>query len=115
MSWKVPVPWPDLAFKLGHGAIAVLALLTAVFWPRAGQPALLLSLDSGGTRPALAPVLDWVAAEDALIESFDPLTSRIIVRAPSGASLLRAVKNGMLPIAASADSCGANAEQGSAT
>ncbi len=105
----------DLAFKVGHGVIAVLALLTALFWPRAGQPALLLSLTGDKAQPALAPALTWVAAENARIESIDPLTLRIIVRAPSSASLLRALKDGILPIAANADGCGAIAGQGSGT
>lgn len=106
------MPSPDQALKLGYGAIVVLVLLSALFWPRAGEPALLLPLAAKGTQPGLVPALAWVADEGARIESIDPFTSRIVVRAPSGASLLRALRDGMLPIAADGSGCTAPTRSG---
>jgi hypothetical protein len=85
-----------------HAAGVTLALTAALVWPRPGQAALLVPLAGGDTRSAIA----WAAREDAPLLALDTSRGRIIARITDNASLLRALGEGILPLAARAPGCG---------
>lgn len=84
-----------------HGAAACFALVAALAWPRAGQAALLVPI---GTSD-LGTVLRWADREDASLLQIDTGKGRVVARVSSDASLLNAIGEGILPIAARTPSC----------
>jgi hypothetical protein len=90
----------DRILLAGHVAALAVALLLAVFWPRPGEPALLLPMTTG-PQAALA----WAEREGAPFLSLDTRAARIVARVPSDASLARALAAGVLPLSAEATGC----------
>jgi hypothetical protein len=86
-----------------HAAGVTLALTAALVWPRPGQAALLVPLGATDTRAAIA----WAAQEDAPLLALDTSRGRIIARITDNASLMRALRHGILPLAARAPGCNA--------
>jgi hypothetical protein len=84
-----------------HGFALVLALTTALAWPRVGEAALLVPLAPDGSAQAYA----WAEAEGAEFLAIDPAGTRVIARIPSGDSLLSALASGILPVAARPRTC----------
>ena len=84
-----------------HAAGVTLALAAALVWPRPGQAALLVPLGTGDPRTAIA----WASREKAPLLALDTSRGRIIARVTDNASLLRALGDGLLPLAARATGC----------
>lgn len=84
-----------------HGAGVALALVAALAWPRTGQAALLVPVGNSD----LGTVLRWADREQASLLRLDTANGRVIARVDGNASLLSAVSQGILPIAARAPSC----------
>ena len=90
---------------LGINAAGVALALTAAFvWPRPGQAALLIPLGSGDPREVIA----WAAREDAPLLALDTASGRVIARVTDNAGPLRALGQGIVPIAVRAPGCGAD-------
>lgn len=90
-----------------HAAGVTLALVAALVWPRPGQAALLVPLADGDARRVIA----WADREEAPLLALDTSRGRIIARIADNASLLRALGEGILPIAARAPGCQSGAER----
>lgn len=90
-------------FGLHAGGVA-LALAAALVWPRAGQAALMVPLGSADTRT----VLGWAAQEDAPLLVLDTASGRVVARMTDNRSMLRALGQGIVPVAASAPGCRAD-------
>lgn len=86
-----------------HAAGVVLAMAATLVWPRPGQAALLVPLGGSDARSVIA----WAAREEAPLLALDTSRGRIIARITDNASLLRALGQGILPLAARAPSCAA--------
>jgi hypothetical protein len=84
-----------------HGAALALALLAALGWPRVGEPALLLT--PGDAR--LSRALAWASREQAEYLAIDTQAGRVIARIPSTQSLVRALGQGIVPVAARGAGC----------
>lgn len=84
-----------------HAAGAVLALAAAFVWPRAGQAALMVPLGGADTRT----VIGWAAQENAPLLALDTTSGRVIARMADNRSMLRALGQGIIPIAAPAPGC----------
>lgn len=87
-----------------HAAGVVLALAAALVWPRPGQATLLVPLGGSDTRSVIA----WAAREEAPLLGLETSRGRIIARVTDNASLLRALGQGILPLAARAPGCAAD-------
>lgn len=90
-----------------HGTGVTLALVAALVWPRPGQAALLVPLGRSDARAVIA----WASREDARLLALDTSRGRIIARITDNASLLRALREGILPIAARAPGCQSGPER----
>jgi hypothetical protein len=90
-----------------HASGVTLALVAALVWPRPGQAALMVPL---GGRDARA-VVAWASREDVRLLALDTSRDRIIARITDNASLLRALAEGILPIASRARGCQAGPER----
>lgn len=86
-----------------HAAGVILALAAALVWPRPGQAALLVPLGGSDARELIA----WAAREEAPLLALDTSRGRVIARVTDNASLLRALRQGILPLAARAPGCAA--------
>ena len=87
---------------LGLNAAGVmLALVAALVWPRPGQAALLVPLNGSDARSVIA----WAQREEAPLLALDTSRGRGIARVTDNASLLRALGQGILPLAARAPGC----------
>lgn len=75
----------------------MLALVAALVWPRPRQAALL-----SDTRSVIA----WAAREEAPLLALDTTRGRVIARITGNAGLLRALGEGILPLAVRAPGCG---------
>lgn len=84
-----------------HGSAAVLTLVAALVWPRAGQAALLVPLAGND----LGTVLRWADSQSAPLLALDTTNGRVIARISSNRSLLSAVGSGIVPIAARNPDC----------
>lgn len=84
-----------------HAAAVALALTAALFWPRAGQAALLVPLGSGGMRS----VLQWADHAHAPLLAIDSTTGRVIARIVDNQSLFSAIGAGILPVATQTAGC----------
>lgn len=84
-----------------HGTAVVLALLAALYAPRAGGAALLVPLADHD----LAGVLRWSDAAGAELLALDSASGRVIVRIADNRSLVSALGAGLLPLAARARGC----------
>lgn len=84
-----------------HGVGIVLTLVTALVWPRAGQPAVLMSI-GGGDR---ASVLRWTAHEQAQLITFDSSSGRVVARIADHRSLMSAIAAGIIRVATRAPGC----------
>jgi hypothetical protein len=84
-----------------HGAGVALALSAALVWPRAGQAALMVPLAGRDTRT----VIGWAAHEDTPLLALDTARGRIVARVTDNRSLLRALGQGILPLAVRAPGC----------
>lgn len=80
----------------------MLALVAALVWPRPGQAALLVPLGGSDTRSVIA----WAAREEAPLLALDTTRGRVIARITGNADLLRALGEGILPLAVRAPGCG---------
>lgn len=80
----------------------VAALVAALVWPRPGQAALLVPLGGSDTRSVIA----WAAREEAPLLALDTTRGRVIARITGNAGLLRALGEGILPLAVRAQGCG---------
>ncbi|WP_285711199.1 hypothetical protein [Erythrobacter oryzae] len=87
-----------------HAAGATLALAAALVWPRPGQAALLVPLGTGDARAPIA----WAVQENAPLLALDTSRGRVIARVTDNAGLLRALGQGILPLAVRAPGCGAD-------
>lgn len=90
-----------------HGLALPFALATALAWPRVGEPALLLSL---GDAP-MARAFAWAESEKAEFLAIDGTAGRVIARIPSNDSLLRALAQGIVPVAARAAGCAPSSQE----
>lgn len=97
---------PDRALLALHGLALALALVTALAWPRVGEPALLLPL---GGQP-MARVFVWAETEQAENLAIDTTAGRVIARIPSNRSLMRALAQGIVPVATRTAGCAATNE-----
>ncbi len=86
-----------------HGLALGLALAAALAWPRVGEPALLVPLGADRMARAFA----WADGERAEYLAIDPAGGRVIARIPSNHSLMRALANGIVPVAARTPGCAA--------
>ncbi len=85
----------------------MIALGTALVWPRVGQAAEVMPLGDKG----LSDVLRWVDDMDAEIIELDSASGRIEVRVSSNFSLLTALGSGILLNAAPKSGCDPEVEQ----
>lgn len=95
---------PRLLARLGQTLVVPLTLACAIFYPAAGQPALLVPLVEQTTGDAIA----WGQDNGAPMVGTSRMGSLVIVRLPNTASALRALASGYLPLAADGRSCGAS-------
>ncbi|ASJ90834.1 hypothetical protein [Porphyrobacter sp. CACIAM 03H1] len=84
-----------------HAAGVVFALVAALAWPRPGQAALLVPLGTGGLRGVLA----WADRTGAPLLALDSASGRVIARISDNRSLLHALSQGIVPVAARAPGC----------
>ena len=84
-----------------HGAGVVLALCAALVWPRPGQAALMVPLAGGDVHK----VLDWAAQENAALLALDSSSGRVVARITDNRSLIAALGQGIMPLAARAPGC----------
>lgn len=90
-----------------HAAGVVLAVAAALVWPRAGQAALMVPLGGADTRT----VIGWAAQENAPLLVLDTASGRVIARMTDNRSMLRALGQGIVPIAAPAPGCRADRQR----
>lgn len=91
----------DRAFIGLHGAAMLLAILAALYAPRVGGAALMVPL--GGSD--LAAVLRWSDTHRAELLALDSASGRVIVRVADTRSLLSALGEGLVPLAARVPGC----------
>lgn len=84
-----------------QAAGAVLALVAALAWPRAGEAALLVPLGSNDLRT----VLRWAHSQSAPLIELDPASGRVVARIASNPGLFSALGAGIVPIAARTRGC----------
>ncbi len=84
-----------------HGAGVMIAVAAALVWPRPGQAALMVPVGDSGMRGVVA----WADGEDATLLALDTTNGRAIARITDNRSIVRAIKAGILPIAARAPGC----------
>lgn len=99
---------PEHALIGLHLCTLVAVLAIAVFAPRPGAPALLVSAQGDGFARALA----WSENERAPLVRLDPASGEVIALIPNNYSLLRALGAGIVPIAADAAGCFDNSTEG---
>ncbi|XUU61024.1 hypothetical protein ACRAQ6_01785 [Erythrobacter sp. HA6-11] len=87
--------------------LVVVAVLIATFWPRAGQATALLPM---GTTHASSSI-NWASREGAMLQSIEAGGVIVIAGLPSTESALRAIKAGLLPIAAVPALCSASPKE----
>lgn len=100
MLWNRPVR-TDHALITVHALGACLALGAALFWPRPGQAALLVPVAGHD----LSAALRWADREAAPLLALDTTSGRVIARVTDNASLLHALGQGLVPIAARGPGC----------
>lgn len=91
----------DTAMITLHACAGGFALVAALLWPRAGEAALLVPV--GGQD--VASLTHFAAREGAPLLELDSASGHIIARLDDSASPLRALSEGILPLAASARGC----------
>ncbi|QDH35371.1 hypothetical protein [Porphyrobacter sp. YT40] len=89
----------DTAMFALHACAAGFTLVAALLWPRAGEAALLVPV--GGQD--VASLTHFAAREGAPLLELD--SGRVIARLDDRGSPLRALSEGILPLAASARGC----------
>lgn len=91
----------DSAMIALHACAGGFALVAALLWPRAGEAALLVPV--GGQD--LASLTRFAAREGAPLIELDSASGRVIARLDDQASPLRALTQGIVPLAASTRGC----------
>ena len=91
----------ETAFIALHACAGGFALVAALLWPRAGEAALLVPV--GGQD--IAGLTRFAAREGAPLLELDSASGRVIARLDDRASPLRALAEGIVPLAASARGC----------
>lgn len=97
----------DRALIAAHTLGACLALGAALFWPRPGQAALLVPVAGHD----LSAALHWADREAAPLLALDTANGRVIARVTDNASLLHALGQGLVPIAARSTGCAASSQE----
>lgn len=84
-----------------HACAGGFALVAALLWPRAGEAALLVPVG----KQDLASLTRFAAREGAPLLELDSASGRVIARLDDRASPLRALAEGIVPLAADARGC----------
>ena len=96
-----------LAFAAqGFGLVGAVAL--AILGPQPGRAVRLVPVTPSAMDQPARALSQWASHEDAQLLSFDAQTHSATAIAPSGASLMRALSYGLIPIASDTPTCTAN-------